>query len=514
MSEAASDRAESPSTRDSKVDEAVVPGKSSKTCLSCGAIEEAGKKLLRCSGCQSACFCNPACQKAVWKQHKEQCTRCKMVDAYAASPLLAAMAFLPRMLSPVKMLRYEVYKRELRGRELHLYLRNPGPERDAQRFDMSGRIREGPSREQLHNMVQHDGYLEAIVVGTLYGFHYAVQQYNNRLKSEINASKGAQVACQGLLDYVILTNRKTKITEYGIAIGSTCPDYTLVYHIGDKVRQLQDPNNHVWIYFRTERADRLYIDVGSLSYGMGLMLNIIDYLPNGTPESEIRRLTPTLGAPGNVMDRADLATMERLQAGAVTHLRKMYLADRQRVPISSMPADEDPEGAIRGLLRHLRQAVTAGPPGPAAAVDTAAVMGMVAAAAVVTAAAVAVPPEVISAGSSTSGAGAKDSPSRIPGGSSGGAAPSCATGKRGTIAPAAVGGGPASGSGAATSKGRRIPFRDSSLDKHVKRAMVHFQCAFTNTYAVLDQDTYKRYPPSLDGARSFAPWVDVAALRL
>ncbi|GIL58262.1 hypothetical protein Vafri_13350 [Volvox africanus] len=512
MSGAASDSATLlPSTLDNKVDEAAVSGKCAKTCLSCGAIEEPGKKLLRCSGCLSACFCNPACQKAVWKQHKEQCTRCKKVDAYAASPLLAAMAFLPRMLNPVKMLRYEVYKRELRGRELHLYLRNPGPERDAQRFDVSGRIREGPSREQLHNMVQHDGYLEAIVVGTLYGFHYAVQQYNNRLEAEIHASKGTQVARQSRLDYVTLTNRKTKISEYGIAMGSTCPDYTLVYHIGDKVRQLQDPNNHVWIYFRTERADRLYIDVGSLSYGMGLMLNIIGYLPNGTPESDIQRLTPTLGAPGNVMDKSDLATMERLQAGTVTHLRKTYLADRQRIPISNLPADEDPEGAIRGLLQQLRQAAAAGPPGPAAAADTAAVMGMVAAAAVVTAAAVAVPPEVISAGPSRSGDGAKESPSRTPGGRSGGAATSCAAGKHSI---AAVDGCPTTGSGAATSKGRQIHFRDSSLDKHVKRAMVHFQCAFTNTYAVLDQDTYKRYPPSLDGARSFAPWVNMAALRL
>ncbi|GIL85848.1 hypothetical protein Vretifemale_14372 [Volvox reticuliferus] len=263
-----------------------------------------------------------------------------------------------------------------------------------------------------------------------------------------------------------------------------------------------------------ERADQLYIDIGSLSYGMGLMLNIIGYLPDGTPESEIQRLTPTLGAPANVLDRSDLATMERLQAGAVTHLRKTYLADRQRIPLSNLPADEDPEGAIRGLLQQLRQAAATGPPGPAAAVETAAVMGMVAAAAVVTAAAVAVHPEVAAAGPSAGDGGGKDSPSRIRGRSGGGAASSGAPGKRGADAPAAVDGSPMTGSGSATSKGRRMPFRDGTLDKHVRRAMAHFQCAFNNTYAMLEQDTHKRYPPSLDGARSFAPWVNVAALGL
>ncbi|EFJ43655.1 hypothetical protein VOLCADRAFT_106759 [Volvox carteri f. nagariensis] len=484
-----------------------------RTCWTCGAIEEPGKKLLRCSGCLSVCFCNAICQKSAWKQHKPDCIRCKKVDIYAASPLLAAVAFLPRMPIPIKMLSYEVYRRELRGRELHLYLRNQGRMRVSPAdFDKSGPIPEGPSREQLHNMVQHDGYLEATVVGSLYGFHCAVQHYNNR--------GGGHAAQQNALDYVTLIHRKAKITEYGIAVGSTCPDYTLVYHIGDKFRsppsatfspaipphgrgivcqprtistfahfhsrrelmsmrapssarrQLSDVvRMYVVMYivmrlqkaaqtpvqWSAERSDRLYLDVGSLPYGMGLMLNIIHYLPDRTPESQIRSFTPTLGAPGLVMDLSDLAAMERIQAGSVESLKKNYLADRHRIAVSGAPVDEDPEKAIRGLLQQLQHAVAAR---PSAAAKTTAVMGMVAAAAVVTAAAVAVPTEA------KGGGGGGGSPSRIRGGGGN---------------PAVRGGSPGG------SNSRRIPFRDSTLDKHVKRAMLHFECAFNNTYAVLDQ---------------------------
>ncbi|GLC42529.1 hypothetical protein PLESTM_001342900 [Pleodorina starrii] len=435
-----------------------------RTCLACGAVEAPGKKLLRCSGCLSVHFCNAVCQKAVWKEHKAQCSRCKKVDVYAASPLLAAMAFLPRMQLAVKTLTYEVSRRELRGRELHLYLQKQGRMRfSPQEFDVSGRIRDGPSREQLHNMVQHDGYLEATVVGSLYGFHCAVQQYNSRRTAGPPESH----------EYVTLVHRMAKITEYGIAIGSTCPDYTLVYHIGDKVRQLQDPNNHVWMYFRTERSDRLLVDVGSLSYGMGLMLNIVDYLPEGTPESQIRQLTPVLGAPGNVLDRSDLALMERTMArerpgaGVTLHSEGGYLADRERIPLSGLPVDPDSETAIAGLLGQISAAATAAGTAAAAAESTQALVGMVAAAAVVTAAAVVVPP-----GSGGGGDGGGGSPSRSrSGGAAGGSS----------------GDGGGGGGGGGGSAGRHIPFLHGPLKKHVDRAMMHCEAAFRNTYAVLEQ---------------------------
>ena len=42
-------------------------------CLNCGHSESNLKKLVRCSACKSAYFCNQFCQKKCWKVHKVEC---------------------------------------------------------------------------------------------------------------------------------------------------------------------------------------------------------------------------------------------------------------------------------------------------------------------------------------------------------------------------------------------------------------------------------------------------------
>ncbi|KXZ46362.1 hypothetical protein GPECTOR_44g4 [Gonium pectorale] len=249
------------------------------------------------------------------------------------------------------MLKYEVTKKVLYNRQLHLHLRNKGRERFPNNFDLTGIRGPKPTGEQLHNMVQHDGHLEAALAGSMYGFHAAVHAYNTRSSSPP--------------DHVVLVQRTGRIAEYGIALGSTCPDFYMFYHTADSVTQLQDPHNHVWMYFKTERSDRVFIDVGSLPYGMGMMLNIVPYLPNGTPESQLRDMTPQFGVPAAVLDRNDVAQLDRLLAAssrAGSGAPQGYLADRHRMPVSSMPPDAPPEEAVRALLDQLRQAREPAPP--------------------------------------------------------------------------------------------------------------------------------------------------------
>ncbi|GFR46993.1 hypothetical protein Agub_g8647 [Astrephomene gubernaculifera] len=464
-------------------------GPPAKTCCVCGASPAPGKRLQRCTGCLSALYCSPACQRAAWPEHKPECSRCKKFDVHAASPLFAALAFLPRMATENPMLRYEVIKKELRGRELHMYMGNKiGRQRMMPEFDMSG-SGIGPSRQQLHHMVQSDGQLEAAVVGTMYGFHVAVQEYNNRRlwKGSRTATSSDPAPPQ---DYVALVHGAAKITEYGIAIGSTNPDYSLVYHLDNnkEVVQLQDPRNHVWVYFSTERACRLFLDVGSLPYGMGLMLNVIPYLPEATPETYLKFATPSLGAPAAVMDRYDTLPVPpggRLQPGhAVAVARQAgYLADRKRIPVSSLPVSKrDPEGAIRSLLTQLREAAEPppAPTAPSAAAAAAAVPPLPAKAAAAAAAAVALTPPTLAA-----------------------AVVAAAAESTVEAAAAAI---------ASTSKAPRVPFRDGPMEDVVRQALPYFECAFNNTYAVLEQGTYKRYPATLDGSRCFAPWVDLSGL--
>ena len=42
-------------------------------CLNCGQSGSNLKKLMRCSACKSAYFCNLICQKKCWKDHKIDC---------------------------------------------------------------------------------------------------------------------------------------------------------------------------------------------------------------------------------------------------------------------------------------------------------------------------------------------------------------------------------------------------------------------------------------------------------
>lgn len=42
-------------------------------CLSCGKLDSDDVKLLRCSRCQNAYFCNRGCQKRAWKKHRKDC---------------------------------------------------------------------------------------------------------------------------------------------------------------------------------------------------------------------------------------------------------------------------------------------------------------------------------------------------------------------------------------------------------------------------------------------------------
>lgn len=44
-------------------------------CSACGKLPEFGAALLRCGRCKRASYCNSACQKAHWREHKAVCTK-------------------------------------------------------------------------------------------------------------------------------------------------------------------------------------------------------------------------------------------------------------------------------------------------------------------------------------------------------------------------------------------------------------------------------------------------------
>jgi len=46
-------------------------------CDGCGCHEDPASPLMPCAGCQVACYCSAACQRAAWAAHKTECRRLK-----------------------------------------------------------------------------------------------------------------------------------------------------------------------------------------------------------------------------------------------------------------------------------------------------------------------------------------------------------------------------------------------------------------------------------------------------
>ena len=62
-----------------------------RTCAWCSA-NSGVQKLLSCSGCHAAYYCNQVCQKAAWKGHKQMCRQAKAAAAAAAASAASAEA--------------------------------------------------------------------------------------------------------------------------------------------------------------------------------------------------------------------------------------------------------------------------------------------------------------------------------------------------------------------------------------------------------------------------------------
>ena len=61
-----------------------------KLCAACGVSPSGNAKLLTCSGCHVARYCNPACQRSHWKVHKPGCKAAAALNVPAGRPAAAA----------------------------------------------------------------------------------------------------------------------------------------------------------------------------------------------------------------------------------------------------------------------------------------------------------------------------------------------------------------------------------------------------------------------------------------
>ena len=85
--------------------------KQRKTPIGCSKEADPGQKLLRCSRCLAAHYCNKACQQKDWKRHKkechrpEECTDGSAGDGHAVdnqSTTNSAMAFVQRYIREIR----------------------------------------------------------------------------------------------------------------------------------------------------------------------------------------------------------------------------------------------------------------------------------------------------------------------------------------------------------------------------------------------------------------------------
>ena len=83
-----------------KLEETVEAGHStvdnhqSQTCNGCGKQSAENAPLDRCSACMSVKYCNSACQKRHWKQHKVLCNAIKLKHQESVNNCTKACAFV------------------------------------------------------------------------------------------------------------------------------------------------------------------------------------------------------------------------------------------------------------------------------------------------------------------------------------------------------------------------------------------------------------------------------------
>lgn len=243
-----------------------VPPKAYK-CQKCDREED----LLLCVRCGETAYCSTRCQRKDWKSHKKSCKPTDRVDLASFFPVFAAIAdiahanfgehvaLLHRITnSPNPSTPPETLPDGRRARVVRL-----GPLIDKAQYacDVVHWFPKGETmsvRAKLVDRMMREGHVLPIVVGTCIAIMLSI--YCSPHATTPNPTR--------------LCYRSSGIADFGVARGKVQvnPEEQLVYiHPDGKIQYGQDPNNHYWIYFETQKGETIYLDCGlyTLNYCVG-----------------------------------------------------------------------------------------------------------------------------------------------------------------------------------------------------------------------------------------------------
>ncbi|KAF8588179.1 hypothetical protein K439DRAFT_1658670 [Ramaria rubella] len=254
-------------------------------CHACGG----GGKLKLCSGCAERAYCSPECQTVDWGQHRGTC-KTDRIDLTSFYPVLACIAEATRLSvlqSKHPALRHQIVNSPNPDEPVEVLpdgssariVKLGSPVNESLRVgdDASHWWPAGQSaavRHKLMRRIAREGKVLPIVMSTCLALMLSIY-------STTTGSGSRRVR---------LRYRSSPVSDFGIVKGSArvTPEDTLAYILPDKsILKGQDPNDHYWIYFETQKGEEVVLDCSMFTFNMCLVLYThpyrIEALSHGFP---------------------------------------------------------------------------------------------------------------------------------------------------------------------------------------------------------------------------------------
>ncbi|KIJ28732.1 hypothetical protein M422DRAFT_189415 [Sphaerobolus stellatus SS14] len=252
-----------------------LPAEKLDKCQACGK----GNDLQLCSRCGEVAYCSTECQKTDWKNHKSSCKKTDRIDLSSFYPVLACIAESPRLqvrvihialkhkvinapnpTTPAELLPDGTHARVVRlGEPVDSANRKP---------DQSHWWPKGITpkvRGKLFRRILREGNVLPIVVGICVSLML-------RMYSSLNEEGGTRTR---------LRYRSAGISDFDVVSGwaRVTADDRLVYILPDgSILHGQDPEEHYWIYFTTQKGETVYLDCNLFTFNMALGIMPQPYL--------------------------------------------------------------------------------------------------------------------------------------------------------------------------------------------------------------------------------------------
>ncbi|KIJ23674.1 hypothetical protein M422DRAFT_269358 [Sphaerobolus stellatus SS14] len=259
-------------------------------CQVCGSL----KDLRLCSQCGEAAYCSTECQKSDWPTHKKTC-KTDRIDLTSFHPVLALIAEAVRVSATgtQRALRHVIVNSPNPGTPAEalpdgtqariVKLGDPiSPEEFSENtFKWWPTAKSEAVRLKLFRRITREGNVLPICLATCLALMHALY------------STTTPAAADSPEHRIRLRYKSSPIADFGIARGKikVAPEDLLAYVLSDgTVIKAQSPDDHYWIYFRTQKGDEAMLDCNMFPFNLCLIGHTRPYVPESV--SYVPELVP------------------------------------------------------------------------------------------------------------------------------------------------------------------------------------------------------------------------------